>query len=76
MAMTDGKGASKPSSAQDQRVEIDGRFVREQANTAMRQFFRPITAPFQLATRQTFFNREDAVKAAQRTSKAHPDRKR
>jgi len=31
------------------RVTIDSAFLREQASDAVRQFFRPITAPFEHA---------------------------
>lgn len=70
MATISEKGGPKRTGSATTRVEIDGRFVREQANTAVRQFFRPITAPFQFATQQTSFNREEAG------AKGHSARKR
>ena len=53
-------------------MQIDVRFVREQANNAVRQFFAPITAPFRAAS-QSFVTKEEAMKAAQMIAGRRPD---
>ena len=53
MAMTEQKGSAKRA-AESGQVQIDGRFVREQASMAVRQFFTPITAPFKFAMGHRF----------------------
>jgi|GEM_PF-3735782 len=69
MALTRGRRASEQN-AGEQQVRIDGQFVREHANTAVRQFFSPITAPFRFAA-QAFPTQTEATKAAQDLAKRH-----
>jgi hypothetical protein len=52
----------------EERIQIDASFVRQQANTAVRQFFRPITAPFQFAA-QTFATQQQAIETAKEVAK-------
>jgi hypothetical protein len=56
-------------------VTIDRKFVREQAEEAVRQFFRPLTAPFQIAS-GAFLDRESAIKAAKAAVKTTGRQKR
>jgi len=55
----------------EREVIIDPKFVREQANSAVRQFFAPITAPFRIAS-QTFATQAQAVKSARDVAKRRP----
>ena len=67
MAQTEEDHVQRPGTL----VQIDGQFVRDQANNAVRQFFSPITAPFQVAA-QSFSTEAAAIKVAAAMSVAAP----